>query len=83
LLDSAAEPAQRGDRGDRHDDGHAIENVAGGGGEVGADERRDSGDVAVAALQCRPAGAQAGPVPAGAHVCLGRLRAWRRRLSAG
>jgi hypothetical protein len=51
FLDAPPEPAQRHERGDRHDHAHAVEHVAGGGGEVGADECRDGGDIAVAARQ--------------------------------
>jgi hypothetical protein len=46
LLDSAPEAAQGHERGDGHDHDHPVEHVAGGRGEVGADELRDVGDVA-------------------------------------
>ena len=51
LLDASPEPAQCHQRGDGHDHGHHVEHLPGGAGEVRADERRDGGDIAVAALQ--------------------------------
>src|SRR6516164_11847779 len=48
FLDAAPEAEQRHERRDGHYHGHPVEHVAGGGGEVLADERRDRGDVAVA-----------------------------------
>ena len=51
LLDPPPEPAQRHEPGDRHDHAHPVEHLSSGSGEVGADELRDAGDVAVPALQ--------------------------------
>src|SRR6516165_9858875 len=49
FLDAPPEPEQRHHARHCHDHGHPVENVAGGGGEVGADEGRDVGRVAGAA----------------------------------
>jgi arylsulfatase A-like enzyme len=51
FLDAAPEPEQGHHPCHGHDQGHRVQNGLGGVGEVDADERRDRGDVAVAALQ--------------------------------
>jgi hypothetical protein len=51
FLDASPQAAQRHETGDGHDHGHDVEDVVGGRREVGADERRDRGRVAVSALQ--------------------------------